>query len=214
MTLTLHSAWRASAPYRVRIGLNLKGLAYDYVGVDLLKSEQHSGPYKAMNPQGLTPTLIAEDGQVLTQSLSILEWLEETHPEPPLLPKSANDRAIVRTMAAIIACDIHPLNNLRILRELTALGVDEAGRNAWARRWIGEGLAALEPMIAKHGQGFAFGDAPTLADVCLVPQIYNAARFAFDLSPFPAIAEAAKRAADHPAFAAAHPDLQPDAVPA
>ena len=212
MTLTLHSAWRASAPYRVRIGLNLKGLSYDYVGVDLLKGDQHSDRYKALNPQGLTPTLIAGDGQPMTQSLAILEWLEETHPEPALLPKTAGERAVVRAMAAIVACDIHPLNNLRILRALAALGVDEAGRNTWARRWIGEGFEALEPMVAKHGGEFAFGDAPTLADVCLVPQIYNAARFDFDLSPYPAIAAAAKRAADHPAFVAAHPDRQPDAV--
>lgn len=214
MTLTLHSAWRASAPYRVRIGLNLKGLAYDYVPVNLLKAEQHDAGYKAMNPQGLVPTLIDDDGQVMTQSLAILEWLEETHPTPSLLPKSAGDRAVVRAMAAIVACDIHPVNNLRILKELAALGVDEAGRNAWARRWIGEGFSALEPLVAKHGKGFAFGDAPTLADVCLVPQVYNAKRFDFDFSPFPTIAEAAKRAADLPAFAAAHPDRQPDAVPA
>jgi maleylacetoacetate isomerase/maleylpyruvate isomerase len=212
MTLTLHSAKRASAPYRVRIGLNLKGLTYDVVPVDLLKGEQRDAPYKAMNPQGLTPTLIADDDQVLTQSLAILEWLEETHPEPALLPKAAGERAIVRAMAAIIACDIHPINNLRILQQLAALGVDENGRNTWARRWIGEGFEALEPMVAKHGDGFAFGDAPTFVDVCLVPQVYNAARFDFDLSPFPAIARAAKRAADHPAFVAAHPDRQPDAV--
>lgn len=214
MTLTLHSAWRASAPYRVRIGLNLKGLAYDYVAVDLLKGEQRDSDYKAMNPQGLTPTLIADDGQVLTQSLAILEWLEETHPEPALLPKAAGGRAIVRAMAAIVACDIHPLNNLRILQQLAKLGIDDGDRNEWARRWIGDGFAALEPMVAKHGAGFAFGDAPTLADACLVPQVYNARRFDFDFSPFPAISQAAKRAADHPAFAAAHPDRQPDAVTA
>lgn len=212
MTLVLHSAWRASAPYRVRLALNLKGLAYDYAPVDLAGGQQHSEAYRALNPQGLTPALEA-DGVVLTQSLAILEWLEETHPEPALLPKSPADRAVVRTMMGIIACDIHPVNNLRILQALTKAGLDEAARTAWAQRWINDGFAVLEPMIARHGQGFAFGDTPTLADCCLIPQIYNSKRFQVNLSPYPLIAAVAEHAAKHPAFQAAEPQKQPDATP-
>jgi len=214
MTLALHSYWRAGAPYRVRIGLHLKGLPYDYVPVNLLAGDQHGAAYKGLNPQGLTPALVVDGEQVLTQSLAILEWLEETHPEPALLPRGAADRAVVRAMAGIVACDIHPLNNQRVLKQLAAMGVDEAGRNAWAGRWIAAGFEALEPMIARHGAGFAFGESPTLADCCLIPQVYSAARFAVDLTPYPAIRAAAERAAAHPAFAAAHPDRQPDAVTA
>lgn len=212
MVLKLHSAWRASAPYRVRIGLNLKGLAYEVAPVDLVSGQQKGDAYHAVNAQDLVPSLVLEDGRALTQSLSILEWLDETYPEPPLLPKDPFDRQVVRAMACIIACDIHPVNNLRILKALAGLGVDEPGRNAWARRWISDGFAALEPMIARHGRGFAFGDTPTLADACLVPQVYNAARFAVDMTPFPAIAAAAAKAAALPAIAAAHPNLQPDAI--
>jgi maleylacetoacetate isomerase/maleylpyruvate isomerase len=212
VSLTLHSYWRATAPYRVRIGLNLKGLPYDYVPVNLLKGEQHAPDYVATrNAQHLTPALEV-DGQVLTQSLAILEWLEETHPSPPLLPQAPFARAVVRAMAALVACDIHPLNNLRVQQALEGLGVDAAARLAWSQRWIVEGFSALEPMIAAHGAGFAFGDAPTLADCCLAPQVYSAHRYKVDLSPFPAIAAAAERAAAHPAFAAAHPDRQPDAA--
>ncbi|KRA56175.1 maleylacetoacetate isomerase [Caulobacter sp. Root655] len=211
MKLTLHSTWRASAPYRVRIGLNLKGLAYDYAPIDLVASQHHEPAYAALNPQRLLPTLEV-DGRVLTQSLAILEWLDETVPAPTLLPADPFDRAVVRAMAEIVACDIHPVNNLRILRALAKLGVDEPARDAWVRRWITDGFTALEPMVARHGRGFAFGDAPGLADCCLVPQVYNAERFKVDLAPFPALRAAAARAADHPAFAAAHPDLQPDAI--
>lgn len=212
MVLKLHSAWRASAPYRVRIGLNLKGVTYEVAPVDLVAGQQKSEAYHAINAQDLVPSLMLQDGRVLTQSLSILEWLEETQPGPALLPADAFDRQVVRAMAFIVACDIHPVNNLRILKALAGLGVEEPARNSWARRWISEGFAALEPMIARHGAGYAFGDAPTLADACLVPQVYNAARFAVDLTPFPAIAAAAARAGEHPAIAAAHPNLQPDAI--
>ena len=210
MKLTLHSAWRASAPYRVRIGLNLKGLDYEVRPVDLVSSQHQGEAYRTLNAQALVPTLEV-DSRHLTQSLAILEWLDETVPEPRLLPADPFDRATVRAMAEIIACDIHPVNNLRILRALTGLGVDQDGRDAWAQRWIGDGFAALEPMVAAHGRGYAFGDTPGLVDCCLVPQVYNAARFHVDMTPFPAIRAAVAKALDHPAIAAAHPNLQPDA---
>jgi len=212
MTYTLHSYWRATAPYRVRIGLALKELSFDYAAVNLVTGEQRAEGYLERNPQGLTPALVV-DGRVLTQSLAILEWLDETHSQPPLLPGDSFDRQVIRAMAGIIACDIHPLNNLRIQRALAAAGVDEAGRLTWSQRWIHEGFAALEPLVAQHGRGYAFGPAPTLADCCLVPQVYSAHRYEVDLSPYPAIRAAAERAGEHPAFIAAHPDRQPDAQP-
>ncbi len=213
MGLTLHSAWRATAPYRVRIGLNLKGLAYDYVGYDLVAGEARRPSYTGLNRQGLLPTLETDDG-VLTQSLAILEWLEETHPEPPLLPAAPRDRAKVRAMADIIACDIHPLNNLRVGQALERLGFKFGGpdQTAWIHGWIAAGFDTLEPMIAQYGAGFAFGETPGLADCCLIPQVYSANRYRFDLTPYPAIRAVAERAAAHPAFVAAHPDRQPDAV--
>jgi maleylacetoacetate isomerase len=214
MAYTLYSAWRATAPYRVRIGLALKGVAYDYAPVDLIKGEQREPRYRAVNPQGLTPALDLGDGRVLTQSLAILEWLEETRPEPALLPNDPLARARVRAMALIVACDIHPLNNTRVGRELHKRGVDQAGILAWTQRWITDGFDSLEPMVARHGAGFAFGDQPTLADCCLIPQVYSANRYEVDLSPYPAIRAVAERAAGHPAFQAAHPDSQPDAKPA
>ncbi|MEO8811844.1 MAG: glutathione S-transferase N-terminal domain-containing protein, partial [Caulobacteraceae bacterium] len=155
MTLTLHSAWRATAPYRVRIGLELKGLAFDYVPVNLAGGQQREAAFRLLNPLALVPALEA-DGRVFTQSLAILEWLEETHPDPPLLPVGAGERAVVRAMAAIVACDIHPLNNLRVLRALNDLGHPMGGADqvAWGARWIADGFAALEPMVAAHGRGF------------------------------------------------------------
>lgn len=210
MSLVLHSYWRATAPYRVRIGLNLKGLSYDYAPVNLIKAEQSGPGHLARNPQGLVPAL--ETGEVtLTQSLAILEWLEETHPAPPLLPTHPNDRAVVRAMAGLIACDIHPLNNMRVQKKLGALGVDDAGRSSWSQGWIVSGFEALEAMVARHGAGFAFGDQPGLADCLLVPQAYSAERYCVDLAPFPAIRAVAERCAALPAFAAAHPDRQTDA---
>jgi maleylacetoacetate isomerase len=211
MTPTLYSAWRATAPYRVRIGLALKGIAYDYAPIDLIKGEQREPAYKAVNPQGLTPALDLGDGRVLTQSLAILEWLEEEYPDPAILPKTALDRQAVRAMAAIVACDIHPLNNTRVGRRLHKMGIDQAGILDWIQGWIRDGFDALEPMVARHGRGFAFGATPTIADCCLVPQVYSASRFELDLAPWPAIAAVAARAADHPAFQAAHPNRQPDA---
>ena len=212
MGLTLHSAWRAGAPYRVRIGLALKGIAYDYAAVDLVKGEQRSPEYRAVNPQGLAPALDLGNGRVLTQSLAILEWLEEAHPEPAILPKTPLERAAVRAMAGIIACDIHPLNNTRVGRKLNKLGVVQPVILEWIQGWIRDGFDALEPMIATHGQGFAFGATPTIADCCLIPQVYSAVRFELDVSAWPAIKAVADRAAEHPAFQAAHPNNQPDAV--
>ncbi|HUZ14111.1 MAG TPA: maleylacetoacetate isomerase [Caulobacteraceae bacterium] len=213
MRLRLHSYWRATAPYRVRIGLALKGLAYEYAAVDLLGGEQGGGRYGALNAQHLLPTLEA-DGLALTQSLAILEWLEETCPEPPLLPEDPAGRALVRAMAAIVACDIHPLNNLRVLVALRDLGHPMGGHDqgAWGAGWIEAGFAALEPLVAAHGRGFAFGETPTLADCCLVPQIWSSSRFHVDLAPFPALSAVYARAAEHPAFLAAHPERQPDAL--
>jgi maleylacetoacetate isomerase/maleylpyruvate isomerase len=211
MKLALHSAWRSSAAYRVRIALNLKGLAYDIAPVNLVSSQHLEPAYAALNPQRLLPTLEV-DGRALAQSLAILEWLDETVPAPALLPADPFDRAVVRGMAQLVASDIHPVNNLRVLRALTGLGIDEPGREAWIQRWILDGFTALETMIAEHGRGYAFGDTPTQADICLIPQIYNAERFKTDLTPFPAIRAVAARAAEHPAFAAAHPNTQPDAI--
>jgi maleylacetoacetate isomerase/maleylpyruvate isomerase len=212
MPLTLHSAWRASAPYRVRIGLALKGVAYEYAALDLLAGDQRGAAYRLVNPQGLAPALDLGDGQVLTQSLAILEWLEETRPSPPILPRSALDRATVRAMANIVACDIHPLNNTRVGARLKTLGVgDEALVRDWIQPWIREGFDALEPMVARHAGMFAFGDSPTMVDCCIVPQVYSANRFQLDMTPWPAIAGVAERTAMHPAFAAAHPSRQPDA---
>jgi maleylacetoacetate isomerase/maleylpyruvate isomerase len=214
MGLTLYSAWRATAPYRVRIGLKLKGVAYDYVPVDLVRGEQREPAYKGVNPQGLTPALDLGDGHVLTQSLSILEWLEETIPEPALLPKAALDRQQVRCMAGVVACDIHPLNNTRVGRKLHQLGIpNEVQLKDWIQPWIRDGFDALEPMVARHSKGFAFGETPTLADCLLVPQVYSARRYEVDLTPYPAIVAADAHAAAHPAFQAAHPNNQPDAKP-
>lgn len=205
--LKLHGYWRSGTSYRTRIALNLKGLAYEQVGVDLRTGVQKSPEYLALNPQGLVPALEA-DGRVLTQSPAILEWLEETYPEPPLLPKHPADRAEVRAMAALIGCDVHPLNNLRVLRAIGELGAEQ---NAWAGRWIAAGFEALERHVERRGCRFSFGDAPTLADCYLVPQVYSARRFEVDLSPYPRLLAVEGALQALPAVATAHPDRQPDA---
>ncbi|KQY90836.1 MULTISPECIES: maleylacetoacetate isomerase [unclassified Brevundimonas] len=209
--MILHGYWRSGAAYRARIALNLKGLSYDQQGVDLRTGAHRSDAFVTLNPQGMVPALEV-DGAVLTQSPAILEWLEETHPRPPLLPMGPVDRAHVRAMAALIGCDIHPLNNLRVGKALReTFGADQAAVDAWAARWIVPGFTALEALVGRHGGGWCFADAPTLADCYLIPQIYSARRFNVPLDAFPrllAIDETAKR---HPAFAAAHPDVQPDA---
>lgn len=209
--MILHGYWRSTASYRVRIALALKGLPHEQVTHDLRTGAQASEEYRAVQPQGLVPALETDEA-VLVQSPAILEWLEERYPEPALLPASLADRATVRAMAAVIGCDIHPLNNLRVLSELRgtfAASPDQV--NAWIARWIGDGFAALEGMIARHGGGFAFGDRVTLADCYLVPQLYSAERFGVDLAAFPALVAAAERARALPEVAAAHPDRQPDA---
>jgi maleylpyruvate isomerase len=212
--LRLHGYWRSSAAYRVRIALNLKGLAYEQATHDLRLGEQRDPGYRALAPQGLVPALEA-DGRVFTQSLAILEWLDERFPEPPLLPADPDGRAVVRSMAALIACDIHPLNNLRVLQGLRAqFAADQAQVDRWTAGWITEGFTALEALVARHGGAFAYGDDPTLADCCLLPQVYSAERFKVDLAPFPRLGAVAARAGALDAFATAHPSRQPDADPA
>ncbi|WP_374598423.1 maleylacetoacetate isomerase [Brevundimonas sp.] len=209
--MILHGYWRSGAAYRVRIALALKGIAYETQGHDLRSGAQKTADYVALNPQGMVPALQIE-GAVLTQSPAILEWLEETHPQPPLLPVDPLDRARVRAMAALIVCDIHPLNNLRVGKSLREdFGADQAAVDAWAARWIVPGLTALEALVARDGDGWCFGNAPTLADACLIPQIYSAQRFNVPLDAFPRLLAIDATARAHPAFIAAHPDRQPDA---
>ena len=211
MSLVLHGYWRSGTSYRTRIALNLKGLNYETRPVDLRAGEQRQGDYLAIAPQGLVPALETPEG-VLIQSPAILEWLEETFPEPALLPQGAQDRAEVRAMAAVVGCDIHPLNNLRVLKALKRdLGASDDQLAAWEARWIGDGFAALEGLIRRRGQAFAWGDRPTLADCYLVPQVYSAERFSVDLEPYPLIRAVAERCQALDAFARAHPDNQPDA---
>lgn len=211
--LRLHGYWRSSAAYRVRIALNLKGVAYAQVTHDLRTGAQREAAFKALAPQGLVPA-VEHEGLVLTQSPAILEWIEEQWPQPALLPSDAQGRAIVRSMAALIGCDIHPLNNLRVLQALKGdLGADQAAVDHWIARWIRDGFAALETLVARHGRGFAFGDRPGLADCYLVPQLYSAERFGIDLSAFPALVAVGEKARALAPFAAAHPSIQPDADP-
>lgn len=209
--MILHGYWRSGTSYRTRIALNLKRVEYRQAALDLRTGAQKSDAYLRLNPQGLVPALETGDGLVLTQSPAILEWLEETHPEPPLLPRDAAGRAQVRAMAAVIGCDIHPLNNLRVLKALRGLGADQAGVDAWAGQWIIDGFTALEALVVRHGEGWCFGGAPTLADCYLMPQLYSARRFNVDLAAFPRLLEIEARAEAHPAFIAALPENQPDA---
>ena len=211
--MKLYDYFRSSAAYRVRIALNLKGLDAQREFVHLVKAQQRADTYLKVNPQGLVPTLVTDD-VVLTQSLAIVEWLDEMQPEPRLLPSSASERARVRAIALAIACDIHPLNNLRVLNYLThTLGVSDEQKNGWYRYWVDVGFEALEQQLARDGATGAFchGDAPTLADICLVPQVANARRYKVDLTPYPTIVRIDARCRELPAFAAAAPEKQPDA---
>ena len=213
--MKLYSYFRSSAAYRVRIALNLKSLPYDYAPVHLLRDggEQLKPAYRSLNPDAILPTLVDGDN-VLQQSLAIIEYLEETHPEPPLLPKSPADRAYVRSVALQIACEIHPLNNLRVLKYLKhTVGADDATRDEWYRHWIESGFATLEQHLAGDSRTgkLCFGDTPTLADACLVPQVFNAQRFKIDVEQFPTIQRIYDHAAQLDAFARAAPGVQPDA---
>ena len=204
----LYDYYRSSASYRVRIALNIKGVEYERRPVNLLESQQKSDEYRALNPQGFVP-MLEMDGARLTQSMAIMGYLDQKVPINPLLPAAAEARAHVLSLALTVACDIHPLNNLRVLKYLKdALDVDQDARDEWYRHWVAEGLAALEEMAVPRSGKFLFGDTPTLADVCLVPQLFNARRFNVPLDGYPTLVRADENANRLDAFAAAHPDRQ------
>jgi maleylacetoacetate isomerase len=214
--LTLYSYWRSSAAYRVRIALNLKGLAYQQVPVHLVKDggQQHSADYQALNPQQLVPLLVDEGngGVRIAQSLAILEYLDEVFPVPALLPSDPAQRAQVRALARHIACDLHPLNNLRVLQYLTGeLGVSDQARGAWYQHWLHKGLAAVEAGLAVFDDRLSLGECPGYLEACLVPQLYNARRFNCDLDAYPRILAMAARCESLDAFKQAAPEVQPDA---
>ena len=209
--MKLHGYFRSSAAYRVRIALNLKGLGAEHLPHHLRKGEQCAPAYLAINPQGLVPALEDDAGVVLTQSVAIIEWLDETHPNPPLLPKDPLQRAKVRAFALAIACDTHPVQNLKVLARLRELGLPEEKVQDWAA-WVNrEGLSACETLIRDENGPFCFGDTPTLADLCLVPQLANARRFGVDVSAYPRLLKAEAAAKALPAFANAAPEKQRDA---
>lgn len=216
--MKLYGYWRSSAAYRVRIALNLKGISAEQLSVHLVRDggEQHKAAYTALNPLELVPTLTLDDEldmDALSQSLAIIEYLDEIHPQTPLLPASALERAHVRAMALTVACEIHPLNNLRVLQYLTqTLGVDEAAKNTWYHHWVARGFAALEILLKRHSGRYCFGDTVTFADLCLVPQVYNAQRFNVDLTPYPNIMRVWAECNQLEAFADAAPERQADAV--
>lgn len=204
---------RSSAAYRVRIALNLKGLSYEQTSVNLLTKQQQTEQYKSVNPQGLVPALI-DNGHTISQSLAICEYLEEQYPQTPLLPGDALNKALIRQLALLVACDIHPLNNLRVLNYLQGtFSVTDEQKLQWYHHWLKEGFDGYEQLLNSQGSRgqFSVGDTPTLADVCLIPQLFNARRFEFDLSSYPAITAVEQACLAHPAFASAHPAKQPDA---
>jgi len=210
--MKLYGFFRSSAAFRVRIALNLKGLAYEDAFIHTLRGEQRGGEYLAVNPQGLVPALEA-DNQTLIQSMAIIEYLDETHPKPPLLPRDPAGRARARALAEIVSCDIHPINNLRVLRYLHGpLGHDQAAIETWYNHWIAAGFEAFERLLVSDRRTGAFchGDAPGLADIALVPQAVNSERYKLDLSPYPTIARIYADCMRLEAFSAAHPNNQPD----
>ena len=213
--MKLYNYFRSSAAYRTRIALNLKGLEPENVFVHLVKNEQRAAEYLKLNPLGLVPTLVDGD-HVITQSLAIIEYLDETHPQPPFLPGSASDRARIRSIALTIACDIHPIDNLRVLRYLMKeMKVSEQDKDKWYAHWIREGLGPLEQQLAgdpRTGR-FCHGDTPTLADICLVPQVYNARRYKLDMAPYPNIQRIFATCMKVEAFRLSAPENQPDAEP-
>ncbi len=213
--MKLYTFFRSSASYRVRIALNLKGISYEQAPIHLRRGggEQLSAAYRALNPQALVPAL-EDNGRILTQSLAIIEYLEEKHPKPALLPSDPADKALVRSMAMVIACEVHPIQNLRVLNHVKKeYGQTDEQVNHWAQHWIDLGLSALEQMIVAQPKrdGFCFGDTPTLADICLVPQLGNARRYGCDLSKYPAILDVEMNCMSLAAFANAAPEKQPDA---
>jgi maleylacetoacetate isomerase len=208
----LYTYFRSSAAFRVRIALNLKGLAYEPLFVHLAKGEHRAAAYAKVNPQALLPTLELDDGTRLTQSLAIIEYLDETHPAKPLIPKDALGKARVRSLSYLIASEIHPLNNLRVLQHLKrALGQNEEQVNTWYRHWIADGLAKLEAELSGGRGKFCHGDSPTMADCCLVPQIFNAQRYNSDLAPYPNTMRVFDACMKLEAFDRAQPSKQPDA---
>ncbi len=211
--MNLHSFFRSGTSHRLRIALNLKGLAYDYVAVDLRREEHLSEAFRAVNPQGMVPALEI-DGQIKTQSPAIIEWLEERYPTPALLPSNADDRAHVRALASIVGCDIHPINNRRILEALRSeFGADEAAINRWCSTWITAGFDAFEALLAADPRrgDFCFGDAPSLADIYLIPQVESARRFKVDMARWPLISAIDAACSNIEAFRLAAPRNQPDA---
>jgi maleylacetoacetate isomerase/maleylpyruvate isomerase len=213
--MKLHNYFRSSASFRVRIALALKGLPYEYLPVHLVKGEHRQPAYAGVSPSMLVPTLVTDEGDALGQSMAIIEYLDETHPEPPLLPRDALGRAHVRALSQLIACDIHPLNNLRVLRYLVRdLKVDDEAKNTWYRHWVREGLMAFEGELARLPRGtYCYGDTPTLADCCLVPQIFNGQRFNTDFSGLDRTMAAFDACMRHPAFQQAQPSNCPDNEP-
>lgn len=208
----LHDYAKSSACYRVRIALNLKGLEYDRHKVNLLDGDQKSDEYRALNPQGLVP-MLEIDGLRLTQSLAIMVYLDQRYPEPRLVPADPGDGAHVRAMALAVACDIHPINNLRVLKYLAGpLRIGEDERQDWYAHWIGEGFTALEALAAPRAGKFLFGDTPTIADICLVPQMFNARRYSVPVDAYPTLVRADSNAAALEPFAKAHPDRQESAA--
>lgn len=211
--MKLYGYWRSSATWRVRIALALKGLDYDYAPINLLMEEQKSAEYLKANPQGLVPTLATDDGARLTQSLAIIEWLEENYPKPAILPASAVERVTARAIAAAIACEAQPFGNLRMMRYLkTELGFDDQRWTKWLNRWVGATLIAIESMALQTAGRFCIGDAPSVADAFLIPQLYAARRFNVDLSRCKTLLAIEAACSKLDAFNKAHPDNQPDAV--